>query len=177
MKHSIFILALSLTVTISFFSCSFGYKLSIVPAPPEVGERAVEYARKYIELGAEYEWGGQDPLPRKIVVDCSGLVIRCYEYAANDYGYTLLFSDTTSYGMKNYSLTITQQDLQPGDLLFMGDGTIDHIALFVKHENGNIYFIDSTLKPEEGINGVTERFYPDGDTRFIACGRMYLEKL
>lgn len=149
-----------------------------LPAPEEVRLQAVGYARQYIELSAEYEWGGQDPLPRRIVVDCSGLVIRCYEYAAADYGYSLLFTDTTAAEMQQYSISLNKQDLQPGDLLFMGsDGSISHIALFTRFENGNIFFIDSTYKPEEGINGVTERFYSDADPRFIAFGRMLVRKL
>jgi hypothetical protein len=149
-----------------------------IPAPEEVRLQALDYARQYISLGAEYEWGGQDPLPRRIVVDCSGLVIRCYEYAASDHGYSLLFTDTTAAGMQRYSISLNKQDLQPGDLLFMGtDGVVSHIALFVKIENGNIYFIDSTYKPDEGINGVTERFYSETDPRFIAFGRMLVQKL
>ncbi|WP_304223132.1 C40 family peptidase [Gracilinema caldarium] len=149
-----------------------------IPAPEEVRLQALDYARQYISLGAEYEWGGQDPLPRKIVVDCSGLVIRCYAYATSDYGYSLSFTDTTAAGMRQYSIGLSKQDLQPGDLLFMGtDGAVSHIALFVKIENGNIYFIDSTYKPEEGINGVTERFYSETDSHFIAFGRMLVQKL
>jgi len=149
-----------------------------VLAPEMVRLQAIYYANKYIEIGAGYEWGGQDPLPRRIVVDCSGLVIRCYEYAAADFGYSLLFADATAVGLREYSIPLDIQDLQPGDLIFMGDdGIISHIALFVRSENGNIYFIDSTYKPEEGIDGVSERFYSNADPRFIAFGRMLVLKL
>ncbi|WP_304225411.1 C40 family peptidase [Gracilinema caldarium] len=161
-----------------FSSCNNPIAKNQIPAPEEVRLQAIDYARQYIKLGAEYEWGGQDPLPRRIVVDCSGLVIRCYEYAVADYGYLLLFTDTTAAGIRQYSIELNKQDLQPGDLLFMGtDGVVSHIALFVKFENGCIYFIDSTYKPEEGINGVTERFYSDTDPHFIAFGRMLVQKL
>lgn len=164
---------------IFLISCSSPYTPMPKPisAPVEVRLRALQYANTYIELGAGYEWGGQDPLPGKIVVDCSGLVIRCYEYAAADYGYRLPFTDTTSAGMRQYSIDLKKTDLQPGDLLFMGsDDIISHIALFVKLENGCIYFIDSTYKPEEGINGVSQRFYSYDDPRFIAFGRMLVQK-
>ena len=129
-------------------------------------------AEEYIEFGAEYGWGGQDPLPRTIVVDCSGLVIRCYQYACEEFGYRLLFNDTTSYGLLNYTIPLSQNTLTPGDLLFMGNGDISHVALFVGNDGTNITFVDSTYKPEEGIYGVSERYYAKDDPRFISYGRM-----
>lgn len=147
-----------------------------VVATPEVREKAVWYAREYIEAGTQYEWGGQDPLPR-IVIDCSGLVIRCYDYAASDLGFVMLFSDTNSQGLVEYTQPLKAADLRTGDILFMGDDDIiSHVALFVKIENENIVFIDSTYKPDEGINGVSERSYPMSDPRFISFGRMLLGK-
>jgi len=148
----------------------------IIVAPPDVREQAVWYAKKYIEAGAQYGWGGQDPLP-KLLIDCSGLVIRCYEYATNDLGYSLLFDDTTSSGLKRYTKELSLDELCSGDILFMGeDDIISHVALFVKIENDKIVFIDSTYKPEEGINGVSERSYLKTDPRFISFGRMLIGK-
>lgn len=145
-------------------------------SPAEVRTRALYYAKKYIDEGAEYEWGGQDPLPKKLVVDCSGLIIRCYEYATADYGYFLLFEDTTSYGLKNYCAELNLDNVEPGDIIFMGDNAISHVALFVNRENGFITFIDSTYKPEEQINGVSERSYPESDPRFLCFGRLWIWK-
>lgn len=123
--------------------------------------------------GATYEWGGQDPLPGRLVVDCSGLVIRCYQYACEDYGYTLPFADTTSKGLRQYSLDLGQQDLSPGDLFFMGEeGLINHVALFIQFDETDLVFIDATLKEEENINGVSVRRYRREDSRFISYGRM-----
>ncbi len=154
-------------------SCSNNFHTyKIIEVPVEVRNRALEYAREYIEFGAEYGWGGQDPLPRTIVVDCSGLVIRCYQYACEEFGYRLLFNDTTSYGLLNYTIPLSQNTLTPGDLLFMGNGDISHVALFVGNDGTNITFIDSTYKPEEGIYGVSERYYAKDDPRFISYGRM-----
>ncbi|HRS04402.1 MAG TPA: NlpC/P60 family protein, partial [Treponema sp.] len=142
----------------------------------EIRQRALEYAYQYESLGTGYAWGGQDPLPGRLVVDCSGLVIRCYQYACEDFGFTLPFNDTTSYGLIRYSQSINQTLLSPGDLLFMGeDGKISHIALFIQFNGDNIQFIDATLKPEVGINGVTTRQYNRTDSRFISYGRMFVQ--
>jgi len=169
-----------LCLSIFIFSCDvtvvYKPQYDTLLTPPEVGEKAVWYAREYVKAGTQYEWGGQDPLPR-IVVDCSGLVIRCYEYASNDLGFFILFDDTTSSGLKKYTQDLSLNDLRTGDILFMGENNIiSHVALFVKIENGNIIFIDSTYKPEEGINGVSERSYPITDPKFISFGRMILGK-
>jgi hypothetical protein len=64
---------------------------TLVPAPESLRLAALGYARNYLELGATYRWGGQDPLPGRLVVDCSGLIVRCYGYACEDCGYALPF--------------------------------------------------------------------------------------
>ncbi|GAB4221952.1 MAG: hypothetical protein Kow009_13530 [Spirochaetales bacterium] len=168
---SLSILSLSLLVG----GCHMHSGPHIVPAPQEVRERALYYARQYMAEGAEYQWGGQDPLP-KLAVDCSGLVIRSYGYVCAEKGYFLLFQDTTSYGLRSYSQELTLEELSPGDLLFMGEGSVSHVALFVQRENGMIQFIDSTYQPDAGINGVSERRYEEGDPRFLGFGRLLIGK-
>ncbi len=144
-------------------------------APEEVRVAALKYAHKYEELGAEYEWGAQDPLPQRLAVDCSGLVVRCYQYACRDYGYVLLFDDMTAAGMQNYSIKIDTPE--PGDLIFMGEeGIVSHIALFERREGNIIYFIDATEIPEQNINGVTERSYESTNPKFISFGRLLIGK-
>ena len=171
------LLLMLFNAALSFTACVTN-SIEEVLAPAGVRERAVYYARKYIELGAEYEWGGQDPLPKRVVVDCSGLVIRCYEYATQDLGYFMLFSDTNSSGLKRYTKEISLNELTPGDILFMGErGIISHVALFVRIVDEYLVFIDSTNKPEEGINGVSERKYRIDDDRFLSFGRMLIGKL
>ena len=71
----------------------------------------------------------------------------------------------------------------PGDIIFMGEFNKNlptHIAIYVKEENNNIYFIDSTKKEavdgQPAINGVTERFYDKGDKRFKHFAKMKLLK-
>jgi len=164
-------------IILIFTGCDLMGNLFPIEAPVEVREKALEYARKYIELNAEYWWGKQDPLPRTIFVDCSGLVINCYQYACEDFGYRLLFNDTTSYGLLNYTIPLSQNTLTPGDLLFMGDGgVVSHVAMFVDKDGTKITFIDSTYKPEENINGVSERYYAKDDPRFISYGRMVIRQ-
>ncbi len=65
-------------------SCMTPYiPMKVEAAPETVRIAALHYAKTYVELGAAYAWGGQDPLPRTISVDCSGLVVRCYGVAAH----------------------------------------------------------------------------------------------
>ncbi len=165
--YSCFLLILSL-----FFSCdSSQHSYTLVPAPEEVRQQALIYAKKYIELGATYEWGGQDPLPRRLVVDCSGLIIRCYQYACEDYRYRLPFSDETASGMQEYAEPL--KNPEPGDVIFMGnEAVVTHIALFVRKDETHVFFIDSTELPEENVYGVSERCYKISDPRFIWFGRM-----
>ena len=117
-----------------------------VDCPEDIAARAYGFAVQYKNSDTEYAWGGQDPL-RTIRIDCSGLVVRCYQYAVAGTEYDLLFADETSAGMKQYS-TETENP-RAGDLIFMGDensDTINHIAIYARRENGRIYFIDSTQK-------------------------------
>lgn len=152
-------------------SCS---DAGLVPAPEEVRLAALDYARRYEEQGATYAWGGQDPLPARLAVDCSGLVVRCYGYACADYGYSLPFEDSTASGMQAYAVATSPE---PGDLVFMGTGgVVSHIALFIGVEGELTYFIDSTEKEDPPINGVTTRCYPTDDARFIGYGRMLVER-
>jgi len=143
-----------------------------VAAPAKVRLAAIDYARKYIAEGTTYGWGAQDALPRQLALDCSGLVMRCYGYACDDLGYSLPFKDMNSAGMRAYT---TPVDPEPGDLIFMGtDGIVSHVALFVRREGSDTYFIDST--EYGGVSGVSERSYATDNLKFIAYGRLILKK-
>jgi cell wall-associated NlpC family hydrolase len=143
-----------------------------VAAPAKVRLAALDYARKYIAEGTTYGWGAQDALPRLLALDCSGLVVRCYGYACDDLGYSLPFNDMNSAGMRAYT---TPVDPEPGDLIFMGtEGKITHVALFVRREGTDTYFIDSTEFGD--VSGVTERSYDTGNPKFIAYGRLIVKK-
>lgn len=149
--------------------------ISLLQAPEWLAIEALEYAKKYTIIDTEYFLGGQDWL-RAIKIDCSGLVVNCYAYAVKNTQYTLPFADAAVINFYDKWTKITETP-RPGDLIFMGDPTElkpTHIAIFVKEDNEFIYFIDATSKPEEGINGVTERYYPKNDLRFKSFGAMLL---
>ncbi len=152
-------------------SCSvFFSSLAFIQAPEVVRKAALNYAQEYKSLGAIYEWGGQDPLPKTIKVDCSGLVVMCYSYACEDFGYRMPFQDMNAAGMQKYCDSVLPE---PGDLIFMGDeGIISHVAIFKEIEGSNIHFIDSTTI----TGGVTERYYPIGSSKFISFGRLRIYK-
>ncbi|QQO10211.1 NlpC/P60 family protein [Breznakiella homolactica] len=144
--------------------------------PDFIAEDALSYAYMYVNSDTEYEYGGQDFL-RAIKIDCSGLVVNCYVYAVEGTEFIVPFSDAAvTHFYTNW--TVSTADPRPGDILFMGDdySQPSHMGLFVKEDNGNIYFIDSTFKPENNIDGVTERFYPKNDRRFLSFGKLLLHK-
>jgi hypothetical protein len=141
-------------------------------APAKVRLAALEHARKYIDLGTTYAWGAQDAVTRQLALDCSGLVVRCYANACDELDYTLPFNDMNSAGMQAYTQPVNPE---PGDLIFMGTGgKVNHVALFVRREGDNTYFIDSS---EYGsVSGVSERCYATSDPKFIAYGRLLVKK-
>jgi hypothetical protein len=168
-KHTWLLFAIANFILI-LASCTSPVQKTYILANKDIRTAAIKYANEYISLGAVYEWGGQDPLPKTIFVDCSGLAIRCYQYACSDYGYKLLFNDTTAKNMQNFAESISPEE---GDLIFMGsNGEVTHVALYEKEENGNVYFIDAT--DLSGI--VSERYYPKDSMKFICYKRMYVEK-
>jgi hypothetical protein len=153
-------------------SCAPPQVPALGPAPEELRLAALGYAREYAALGAVYEWGGQDPLPRELAVDCSGLVVRCYGYACEDFGFSLPFEDSTAAGMLDYSTPVVPE---PGDLIFMGEGgAVSHIALFLRREGSEIFLIDSTSNAM--TKGVSERSYEADDPRFLSFGRLLVRE-
>ena len=148
------------------------YAANVVDCPEDIAIRAFEFAELYEKEDTVYVWGGQDPL-RAIQLDCSGLVIRCYQYALEGTGYTLLLPDMASHYMyENASTHVRLEDMRHGDLLFMGDKgsskTVNHIAIFDCVKNGRIYFIDCTST----VNKVSRRSYLKNDSHFKYFGRM-----
>jgi cell wall-associated NlpC family hydrolase len=87
-----------------------------VIAPSSQYQGAVAYAMQ--ELGTPYVWGGGAPGG----FDCSGLVMWAYAQV----GVSLPHS---SYAMWNYGVPVSQDELQPGDLLFF-DG-LGHVGMYI----------------------------------------------
>lgn len=148
------------------------YAPNVVDCPEEIANKAFEYAELYSKADTVYVWGGQDPL-RAIELDCSGLVIRCYQYALEGTDYKLLMPDmSSSYMCENASTHVLLDQMRHGDLLFMGDKgetkKVNHIAIFDCVKNGRIYFIDCTST----VNKVSRRSYPVKDSHFKYFGMM-----
>jgi cell wall-associated NlpC family hydrolase len=158
------------------FSCQNDVSISsnLVECPAGIAERALFYAYNYSKADTEYELGGQDML-RAIRVDCSGLVVNCYKYATINTSYYLPFNDAAVINFYQ-EWTIETRTPKPGDLIFMGNDKNEpsHMAIFVENKGGNIYFIDSTRRPENGIAGVTKRYYAETDNRFLSFGILLL---
>jgi hypothetical protein len=168
---------LYILISILIVSCSpldDNDTFELIECPGTIAEKALSYAIEYSQKDTQYEYGGQDHL-RSIKIDCSGLTANCYMYATINTGYFLPFADAAVIDFyKNW--TIETNNPRPGDLIFMGDNKNmpTHMSIYVKVSNENIYFIDSTFKPEEGINGVSERFYRKDDPRFLSYGVLLL---
>jgi hypothetical protein len=146
----------------------------LTPCPADIAKRALDHAIEYSNAGTKYEFGGQDML-RAIKIDCSGLVVNCYYYAVTGTNYYLPFHDAAVINFYN-QWSVATVNPRPGDLIFMGDDRSkpSHMGFFVRKKGGNIYFVDSTLKAEENIDGVSERYYPENDGRFLSFGVLLL---
>lgn len=157
--------AFLIIVVAAIFTCCVRYET--VESPAEVRLRALEEARHYI--GMEYEYGGQDFYAKGI--DCSGLVVNCYATAVEDTGYRLLFSDAAVRDLLSfYTMPVTEPE--PGDLIFMGEDEITHVALFSHRIAGEIYFVDAS-----SVSGIVdERYYADEDPKIKSFGRLLIEQ-
>jgi len=188
LKHS-FLFLLLFQILFFLFSCeSISHnskkdskiKYVVVDCPAEIREKAVFYAERYVERETEWVWGGRDYLEKEGVLslDCSGIIVCIYQYATIGTKYSLLFGDAPLSALYEY-FTIPIEKPKPGDIIFMGtenNKPPTHISIFVKMENDNIFFIDSTLKEEDGINGVTLRYYSKDDPRLLYFARLLVKE-
>lgn len=95
------------------------------PAPPAsaTGQAIVDYAYNF--LGISYVWGGNDPSG----FDCSGLT----QYVYAHFGIDITRTTYTQIGQGSY---VPRDQLAPGDLVFFGYGSPDHVGIYV---GGNQY--------------------------------------
>ena len=168
------------TTTGSSSSSSPSYEPNNTPKPtvtPDsdsidyIRSKALEYAKWYCQEDTKYVYGGQDPIPRVLKVDCSGMVINCYKYAVENTKYKLPFNDTTAANLHS-TYSYPTNTPQPGDMVFMGEANsskISHIGIFVKKSGSTIYFIDAT----DGI-GVSQRSYDKSNSKIKGYGQIKL---
>jgi len=110
-KFKKFMLLLLVTVFVST-----GLTLKNVKVQAASGQSIVEYAKKFI--GTPYVWGGTTPSG----FDCSGFVQYVYRNAAG----IELPRDT--YGQIGAGTRVSQDQLQPGDLVFPHTG---HVGIYI----------------------------------------------
>ena len=84
-------------------------------------QQLADYALQFV--GGPYQYGGSDP---HTGVDCSGFTRYVLGKAAS---ISLPHSST---GQSSYGKSVTEDQMQPGDLLFYaGGGGINHVALYI----------------------------------------------
>lgn len=79
----------------------------------------VEYAKQF--LGNPYVWGGTSLTKG---ADCSGFVMSIYKH----FGIKVSHSSRAQAGE---GTKISYKDIQPGDLVFYGSPTINHVAMYI----------------------------------------------
>lgn len=134
-------------------------------AEAELRSAAYEHAVTWI--GVPYVYGGQT----RSGVDCSGLVVRAYQHAVREAGFGVPFHDAAVIDFRR-RYTVTVQYPEKGDLIFMGDGEITHIALFEKIEDDTVFFVDAF----EGEDAVSYRNYPINSPKIHYFGRLLVYK-
>lgn len=108
------------------------------------------------KLGSPYVWGSEGPNS----FDCSGLTSYVYKNAA---GVSL---PRTSSAQSGYGQTISKSNLQPGDLVFFGSGSVSHVGIYIG--GGNMIH---SPKPGESvkITSINSSYYSG---RFITAKRV-----
>lgn len=100
-------------------------------------------------------------------VDCSGLAVEAYVYATQDTPVGLPFYDANVCDFMWFH-TIQIEIPEKGDLIFMGEAEITHIALFKKIEKNLIYFVGAF----EGNEAVSYRLCTVDDLKIHYFGRL-----
>ena len=110
----------------------------------------------YSKLGSPYVWGAEGPNS----FDCSGLTSYVYKNAA---GVSL---PRTSSAQSGYGKTVSKSNLQPGDLVFFGSGSVSHVGIYIG--GGNMIH---SPKPGESvkITSINSSYYSG---RFITAKRV-----
>lgn len=92
----------------------------------ELRQEVVDYALSFV--GGRYVWGGEDPHSG---ADCSGFVRYILSNTAG------VSMSRSSYDQAREGETVSPEEMQPGDLLFYGNGRrVNHVAMYIG--NGQI---------------------------------------
>jgi cell wall-associated NlpC family hydrolase len=125
---------------------SYGQTEAQTVATGTAGGIALDWA--LAQVGTPYIWGGETP---GVGFDCSGLVQAAYKVA----GITLPRVAQDQYDAG--PLLPAGSPLQPGDLVFFGQGltAIDHVGIYVGVQNGQSVMVDA---PHTGADVRVEPF-------------------
>ncbi len=120
------------------------------PDVPASSGAGAAIARAKAQLGKPYVWGAQG----EAYYDCSGLIVFSWKAA----GKNLPHSSRALYSVTQ---RISQDQLQPGDLLFFGS-PIHHVAMYI----GNGEMIEAPHR------GALVRIRPSGRRDYVGAGRI-----
>lgn len=96
--------------------------LSVIAAEQDQRQEIVDYALQF--EGNPYVYGGTSLTNG---ADCSGFVMAVFQ----EFGYELPRVAATQYEQSEKKAI---EELEPGDLVFYGSGTISHVALYIGNE-------------------------------------------
>ncbi|SCI34075.1 MULTISPECIES: C40 family peptidase [unclassified Romboutsia] len=110
----------------------------------------------YSKIGSPYVWGAEGPNS----FDCSGLTSYVYKNAAG------ISIPRSSSAQSTYGTTVSKANLQPGDLVFFGSGSVSHVGIYIG--GGNMIH---SPKPGETvkITSINSSYYTN---RFITAKRV-----
>jgi len=125
-------------------------KTSTSISPSKKANNVIEAARKY--LGTPYKYSGTD----KRGIDCSGLMCRSF----SEIGIALPHQ---SEEQSRLGKPVKINELQPGDLIFIGDKAgskkITHVGLVVSVGNGKVIFIHASTRKGVIEENLLEKWY------------------
>ena len=112
-------------------------------AGSEMGKSVIDYATQFV--GNPYVYGGSSLTDG---ADCSGFVMAVYA----QFGYSLPHS---AGAQSQYGTRVDTSSLEPGDILFYGDSSIEHCAIYI----GDGMIVHASTE-ETGIK-ISSAFYRD----------------
>jgi len=101
------------------------------------------------------------------VISACDIVVNPYEEAVIGTPYALPFYDAAVVNFLN-TYTTPIETPEPGDLIFMGEDSVTHIAIYEKTAGDSIVFIDAF----ETDGNVQERSYDKDNPKFKSFGRL-----
>lgn len=118
------------------------------------GKQVAEYAKKYV--GTPYVSGGNSLTKG---VDCSGFVQQVYKH------FNINLERCSRHQYASNGTSVTKSELQPGDLVFYGYGSVNHVAIYI----GNSQIIHA---PTPGKRVCIAPLWQRGDARIIGYKRI-----